>query len=237
MANAPITSLPSAGALAGTEPIALVQSGATKQATVQAVADLAPAFDIDTLPAAGAVSGTDPIALTQSGAMVQATVQAVADLAPAFDIDTLPAAGALAGADPVAVTQSGTMYQTTVQAIANLAPLPSDFAGGAIYDFAGSVATVSGTTLTLNAANAATYMGRMLLFTNAAGCTVSLAADLPAGWSISWKQASTAGTIAFNGSVVPENRQGHLHSAGAKSVGTVACWAVGVPTLAGDTAA
>ncbi len=41
MADTKISALPSAGALAGTEPLAIVQSGATKQTTVQDVADLA----------------------------------------------------------------------------------------------------------------------------------------------------------------------------------------------------
>jgi hypothetical protein len=41
MADLPISGLPSAGALAGTEPIPIVQSGATKQTTVQDIADLA----------------------------------------------------------------------------------------------------------------------------------------------------------------------------------------------------
>lgn len=41
MADLPISGLPSAGALSGTEPLAIVQSGATKQTTVQDVANLA----------------------------------------------------------------------------------------------------------------------------------------------------------------------------------------------------
>lgn len=41
MADLPISGLPSAGALSGTEPLAIVQAGATKQTTVQDVANLA----------------------------------------------------------------------------------------------------------------------------------------------------------------------------------------------------
>jgi hypothetical protein len=41
MANTKISNLPSAGALAGTEPLPIVQGGATKQTTVQDIADLA----------------------------------------------------------------------------------------------------------------------------------------------------------------------------------------------------
>lgn len=40
MADLPISGLPSAGALSGTEPLAIVQAGATKQTTVQDVANL-----------------------------------------------------------------------------------------------------------------------------------------------------------------------------------------------------
>ena len=65
MADLPISGLPSAGALAGTEPLAIVQSGATKQTTVQDVADLAASGTVTSVNAGTNISvtgtATDPI--------------------------------------------------------------------------------------------------------------------------------------------------------------------------------
>jgi len=121
MPNLPISTLPAAAALAGTEPLPTVQGGVTVRTTAQDVADLAPPLDIGALPAAAALTGAEPLAVDQGGTTVQTTAQDVADLAPPLDIGALPAAAALTGAEPLAVEQGGITVQTTAQDVADLA--------------------------------------------------------------------------------------------------------------------
>ena len=56
MADEKISALPSAGALAGTEPLPIVQGGATKQTTVQDIADLAGTPTLQQVTTAGATT-------------------------------------------------------------------------------------------------------------------------------------------------------------------------------------
>ena len=58
MADTKISALPSAGALAGTEPLPIVQGGDTKKTTVQDVANLVTTPDLQQVTDAGNVSTT-----------------------------------------------------------------------------------------------------------------------------------------------------------------------------------
>ena len=75
MADTKISALPAAGALAGTEPVPVVQSAATKQTTAQAIANLAPVQSINS--STGAV-------------MIEAIVHAATSKPTPVDADELP---------------------------------------------------------------------------------------------------------------------------------------------------
>ncbi len=91
--NKPITALPSASTLSGTEPLETVQGGISVKTTAQNIANLAPgsaaavlvesgsAKKISAMTAAGALGGTEAIAVVQAGATVKTTAQAIANLA------------------------------------------------------------------------------------------------------------------------------------------------------------
>ena len=69
MADTKISALPAAGALAGTEPVPIVQDGATKQTTVQDIADIAPVQSVNTRTGDVILTDTDVPATitTESG--------------------------------------------------------------------------------------------------------------------------------------------------------------------------
>ena len=90
-----ISAMPAVSPLTGAEVVAVLQGGANKRTTAQAVANLAPpttvpaailvesgiAKKISALSAASALTGTEEVAILQAGATVAATAQNIANLA------------------------------------------------------------------------------------------------------------------------------------------------------------
>ncbi len=80
-----------------------------------------------------------------------------------------------------------------------------------------TVETVAGLTYTyVDADN-----DKFKVFTNAAGCAVTVPAGLVPGWQSSWRQAAGAGQIVFGGPGVPYSVGGSLTSSGANASGGI----------------
>ena len=113
--------------------------------------------------------------------------------------------------------------------------VPNDWSGAKIYNFLNDVVTVSTTTVTLSQAS---HGGRLVRFTHASGCTVTIPSTLPEGFSMGWTaQGAAQVTFAAGAGATLRNSSSHTKSRALYSTGVLACWAIGVATLGGDTAA
>lgn len=91
-----------------------------------------------------------------------------------------------------------------------------DLGGSELTNFSADVVTLTAS-LQFNAANSATYNGRVIQMSNA--CAFTFNNDLPIGWSATFIQTDTNNsTFAGVGSVVIDNRQGHSSNNGRYSV-------------------
>ena len=97
------------------------------------------------------------------------------------------------------------------------------FGGATVGDYAQATAVESGATRTINAASSDIRSGFHVTFDRATAQTVTLDADLPAGWAISWSQRGAGQvTFAVSGSgATLRNRSSHTKSAGQWAMGAV----------------
>ena len=109
-----------------------------------------------------------------------------------------------------------------------------DLQGNKLQNFCADVETLTAS-LEFNAANSATYNGRVIQMSNA--CAFTFNNDLPIGWSATFIQTSVnTSTFAGVGAVVVNNRQGHSSNNGRYSVVSIVKLNTLQFILGGDTA-
>ena len=109
-----------------------------------------------------------------------------------------------------------------------------DLQGNKLQNFCADVETLTAS-LEFNAANSATYNGRVIQMSNA--CAFTFNNDLPIGWSATFIQTNAfTSTFAGVGSVIVNNRQGHSSNNGQYSVVSIVKINTLQFILGGDTA-
>ena len=109
-----------------------------------------------------------------------------------------------------------------------------DLQGNKLQNFCADVETLTAS-LEFNAANSATYNGRVIQMSNA--CAFTFNNSLPIGWSATFIQTNAnTSTFAGVGSVIVNNRQGHSSNNGQYSVVSIVKINTLQFILGGDTA-